>query len=200
MLGPDVPHSRPCGCAHLKNLVKEADTASAVTHTDEHTDVGLLTAQDVSARVGEILGAAEREARETIAAARGEDDTEIVARELNTTIDDVARALERLSLRFDAFELATSAQIEELGRAVHAAASATLPAAAPSQDAHQFDPTTTPTAASPEREETPELAAARVRAIDLSLAGYTREAIANELAVSIERGEVDALLDRVLIG
>jgi hypothetical protein len=55
-------------------------------------------------------------------------------------------------------------------------------------------------AAAPEREETPELAAARVRAIDLALAGYTREAIANELAVSIERDDVDALLDRVLVG
>lgn len=171
-----------------------------MTHTDEHTDVGPLTAQDVSARVGEILGAAEREARETIAAARGEDDTETVARELHTTIEDVARALERLSLRFDAFELATAAQIEELGRAVGAAASATLPAAAPSQDAQQINPMTAPAASSPEREETPELAAARVRAIDLSLAGYTRESIANELAVSIERGDVDALLERVLIG
>ena len=171
-----------------------------MTHTDEHTDGELLTAQDVSARVGEILGAAEREAREMIAAARGEDDTETVARELHTTIDDLARALERLSLRFDAFEMATASQIEELGRAVHAAASATLPTPAPPQAAHQFDYVTATPAASPEREETPQLAAARLRAIDLSLAGYTRESIANELAVSIERGAVDALLDRVLIG
>ena len=54
-------------------------------------------------------------------------------------------------------------------------------------------------AATPEREDTPELAAARVRAIDLALAGYTRDSIANELAVSIERAEVDALLNRVLV-
>jgi hypothetical protein len=170
-----------------------------VTQTDQHTQVGLLTAQDVSARVGEILGTAEREAREIIAAARGEDDSEPAARELHTTIDDLARALERLSLRFDAFELATASQIEELGRAAHAAATATISPEQP-PPAVQFDPVMTAAAATPEREDTPQLAAARVRAIDMALAGYTRDSIANELAVSIERDEIDALLDRVLIG
>lgn len=170
-----------------------------MTQTDEHTDVSQLTPQDVSARVGEILGTAEREAREILAVARGEDDSEPLAAALNTTIDDVARALERLSLRFDAFELATAAQIEELGRAAHAAAGAAPSAASPSP-APRFDPVLTAAAATPEREATPMLAAARVRAIDLALSGHSRESIANELAVSIERGEVDALLERTLLG
>jgi hypothetical protein len=165
----------------------------------EHTDVPLLTPQDVSARVGEILSTAEREAREIIAAARGDDDAQQALDAVDATIDDLARAVERLSLRFDAFELATAAQIEELGRAVHAAASAPVAAEA-AAPAFQFDPTAAEAAAVPEREQSPQLASARVRAIDLALAGYTRESIANELAVSLERGEVDALLDRVLIG
>jgi hypothetical protein len=170
-----------------------------VTQTDEPTQDPLLTAQDVSARVGEILGTAEREAREIIAAARGEDDAEPSVDELHTTIDDLARALERLSLRFDAFELATAAQIEELGRAAHAAVSST-PAGAGPPAAFPLDPDLAAPVAFAEREQTPQLASARVRAIDLALAGYTRESIANELAVSIERAEVDALLDRVLVG
>jgi hypothetical protein len=188
-------HGGRAGRQALKNLLEVADRDSVVTQTQEHTDVPLLTAHDVSARVGEILGAAEREAREIIAAARGEDDSETRPPALNTTIDDVARALERLSLRFDAFELATAAQIEELGRAVHAAAASVE--APPS--ALAYEPDTAAAAPLPEREATPGLAAARVRAIDMALAGYTRDSIANELAVSIERGEVDALLDRVLI-
>jgi len=183
----------------LKHPSGTADRGSALTQTDEHTDVPQLTPQDVSARVGEILGTAEREAREILAVARGEDDSDSFAAALDTTIDDVARALDRLSLRFDAFELATAAQIEELGRAVHAAAGAAPSAVSPSPPPG-FDTGLTAAAATPEREATPELAAARVRAIDLALAGHSRESIANELAVSIERSEVDALLDRTLLG
>ena len=89
-----------------------------MTQTGEHTDVPLLTPQDVSARVGEILGTAEREAREIIAAARGDDDGGRAPDTLDATLDDLARALERLSLRFDAFELATAAQMEGLEKAV----------------------------------------------------------------------------------
>jgi len=169
-----------------------------VSQTDEHTDVPLLTPQDVSTRVGAILGAAEREARELIATARGEDDEPPHAMAPNTTIEDVARALERLSLRFDAFELATSAQIAALGRAVHEAAIAPAASGLPPEPA-VFEPPPASPSADPEREQTPQLAAARVRAIDLALAGYTRESIANELAVGLERDEVDALLDRVLV-
>ncbi len=169
-----------------------------MAQADEQSDIPSLSAQDVSTRVGEILGAAEREAREMIAAARGEQ-SEPSTTAPNATIDDLARALERLSLRFDAFELVTGAQIEDLGRRMHGAAMATASDDAPAPVV-QFDPDLAAAAAVPEREETPELAAARLRAIDLALAGYTRDSIANELAVSIERAEVDAMLDRVLIG
>lgn len=173
-----------------------------MAHSDEQSSGPLLTAQDVSTRVGEILGAAEREAREMIAAARGEDAEPLAP--VNPTLDDLARAVERLSLRLDAFELDISAQIDALVRGLHAVlanggVSETAPDVPPQSGA--YDPvfsSTTPLL--PELEVTPELAAARVRAIDLALAGYTREAIANELAVSFERADVDALLDRVLVG
>ena len=168
-----------------------------MTPTDEHSEGPALTPQDVSARVGEILGAAEREAREILAAARGED-AESGQRSETTTLQDLARALERLSLRFDAFELFTAARIEELGRSATSGV-APPPAAESAPPPAQFDPMLAAAAATPEREDTPELAAARVRAIDLALAGYTRDSIANELAVSIERAEVDALLNRVLV-
>ena len=168
-----------------------------MTQTDQPSDVPALTAQDVSARVGEILGAAEREARAILAAARGEE-AEPGQQSDSTTLQDLARALERLSLRFDAFELFTAARIEELGRAV-AGGVVAAPAADSKPSPAQFDPMLAAAAATPEREDTPELAAARVRAIDLALAGYTRDSIANELAVSIERAEVDALLNRVLV-
>jgi hypothetical protein len=168
-----------------------------MTQADEHTEVAELTAQDVSARVGEILGAAEREARAILAAARGEE-AESGQGDESTTLQDLARALERLSLRFDAFELFTAARIEELGRSA-AGGVAPTPAAESAPPPSQFDPMLAAAAATPEREDTPELAAARVRAIDLALAGYTRDSIANELAVSIERAEVDALLNRVLV-
>ncbi len=51
----------------------------------------------------------------------------------------------------------------------------------------------------PRLEDTAEVAAARVRAIDLALAGYSREVIANELSTSLERSAVEALLDDVLV-
>jgi hypothetical protein len=168
-----------------------------MTQTNEQADVPTLTPQDVSARVGEILGAAEREARKLLASARGEDG-DSHASEGATTLHDLGRALERLSLRFDAFELFTAARIEELGRALAAGQLAAAPAE-PMPAEPVFEPSLAAAVATPEREETPELAAARVRAIDLALAGHSRESIANELAVSMERDEVDALLDRVLV-
>jgi hypothetical protein len=158
-----------------------------VTHAHEPSppDADRLTAEEVGARVGAILGAAEREAREIIASARREASPPAAAAvPSGATIDDLSRALERLSARFDAFELATAARIEalayDLGSPV-AAASAVAEAPA-----------------APAAEEAPAAGAARVRAIDLALAGWTREAIANELSVSMPRGEVEALLDQVL--
>jgi hypothetical protein len=157
--------------------------------SDEHTqpDIHRLTADEVGARVGAILGAAEREAREIITAARRETPAPV---ESGATIDDLVHALERLGARLDAFELATAARIEELARQLRESAAAG--SAEPSVAA--------PPPVEAEPEDSAAQDAARVRAIDLALAGYSREAIANELAVSMTRGDVETLLDQVLVG
>jgi hypothetical protein len=149
-----------------------------------------LTPEEVGARVGAILGDAEREAREIIASARREQG----GAPAPATLDDLAHGLERLGARFDAFELATAAQIEELGRQLREALAGSAPPAAASEEQLH-----TP-APRPPRVESAAYSAARVRAIDLALAGYPREVIANELASSLDRTEVEQLLDEVLIG
>ena len=152
-------------------------------HEHDPAEADRLTAEEVGARVGAILGAAEREAREIIASARREAPP-AAAVPSGATIDDLARALARLSARFDAFELATAARIEALAYDLGSPVAAADPVAEAPAD--------------PAAEEAPAAGAARVRAIDLALAGWTREAIANELSVSMPRGEVEALLDQVL--
>jgi hypothetical protein len=165
-----------------------------VPHKDDQSraEGHRLTAEEVGARVGAILGDAEREAREIIAAAR-RDGVDAQLPPTGATIDDLTAALENLSSRFDAFELATAAQVEDLGRQLRealAAGSAAAPAVeAPSPRAP----------APPPREDSPAVAAARVRAIDLALAGYSRDVIANELATSLDRAEVEMLLADVLL-
>jgi len=156
-----------------------------VTQAHEHdpAEAGRLTAEEVGARVGAILGAAEREAREIIASARREAPP-AAAVPTGATIDDLARALERLSARFDAFELTTAARIEELAHELRSPVAADDPVAEAPE--------------SPATDDSPAAEAARVHAIDLALAGYSREAIANELSVAMPRGEVEALLDQVL--
>ena len=161
-----------------------------MTQAHEHTpaEADRLTAEEVGARVGAILGAAEREAREIIASARREAPP-AAAIPSGATIDDLARALERLVARFDAFELTTAARIEELGRELRSAVPAGEPVA-------EVPVAGAPVAPTPE--DSAAAGAARVHAIDLALAGYSREAIANELSVSMPRGDVEALLDHVL--
>jgi hypothetical protein len=161
-----------------------------VTQAHEHTpaEADRLTAEEVGARVGAILGAAEREAREIIASARREAPP-AAAIPSGATIDDLARALERLVARFDAFELTTAARIEELGRELRSA----VPAGEPVAEVPVAGAPVAPTL-----EDSAAAGAARVHAIDLALAGYSREAIANELSVSMPRGDVEALLDHVL--
>jgi hypothetical protein len=175
-----------------------------VPHKDEKSpaDGHRLTAEEVGARVGAILSDAEREAREIIAAARLEG-VDASLPQTGKALEDFTHALERLSARFDAFELATAAQIEDLGRQLSgalarvAAAPTGLAGAPPEFDAEAPLPRSpSPSAAA---EESPEIAAARVRAIDLALAGYSREVIADELASSLERDDVDALLADVLV-
>ena len=116
------------------------------------------------------------------------DSAKIYRLAMKHSIDDLVNALERLNARLDAFEVATAARIEELGRELRGA----VPAADPAVQ--------TSSAVDAEPEDSAAQDAARVRAIDLALAGYSREAIANELAVSMTRGDVEALLDQVLVG
>ena len=158
---------------------------------DEHSahEPHRLTPEEVGARVGAILSHAEREAREIIASAR-EGSGSGGARE--STLDDLTRALERLSTRLDAFELATAAQIEELGRRLTETL-VNAPVALPSEEP-------TSSEVRPRREESAAMSAARVRAIDLAVAGYAREVIANELATSLPRADIEALLDDILVG
>lgn len=163
-----------------------------------------LTAEEVGARVGAILGDAEREAREIIDAARREGvDASLPSHrgggESDATIADLTHAFDALSARFDAFELATAAQIEELGRQLRDALAGVEPA--PQAAAAPQPPAAREPARAPRSEaEESQLGAARVRAIDLALAGYSRDAIANELSTSLARPEVEALLDEVLLG
>jgi hypothetical protein len=167
-----------------------------VPHKDEKSPAEghRLTAEEVGARVGAILGDAEREAREIIAEARREG-VDASLPPSSATLDDLTHAVEGLSGRFDAFELSTAAQIEDLGRQLREA----LAAVASAAPAHEVAGPRPPAPRPPAQLESSEVAAARVRAIDLALAGYSRDVIANELASSLERAQVEALLADVLV-
>ncbi|HEY1774815.1 MAG TPA: hypothetical protein VGG41_01535 [Solirubrobacteraceae bacterium] len=173
-------------------------------HKDQQSRAGgqRLTAEEVGARVGAILGDAEREAREIIAAARSEGvDASLPPQHSfsEARFDDLTRAFEDLSARFDAFELATAAHIEALSSQLRdALAGVERPAAAAAEPSAPYRPASPAPVLS--EEESSQLAAARVRAIDLALAGYSREAIANELSTSLHRGQVELLLEEVLVG
>ena len=170
-----------------------------MTQAHEHNpaEADRLTAEEVGARVGagpppqrqfaprpESTHPAPQPAPAPPAAATNSAGWTVKSIPSSATIDDLAHALERLVARFDAFELTTAARIEQLGRELGSA----VPAVEPVTEAP----------AAPAPEESAAAGAARVRAIDLALAGYSREAIANELSVSMPRGEVEALLDQVL--
>ena len=170
-----------------------ADTKVAM-QTDEPIPAGglALSPEEVGARVSAILAAAERDARAVIDAAHREAAAaaEPVAQASEPpppTLAGLARAVEELRARVEALERGVSA---EPGRAPDAAEDAPAQTESPVpaagidlRDEHQT--------AAPE-------AAARVLAIDLALAGYSRDAIAHELGASMGRSEVDRLLDEVL--
>jgi hypothetical protein len=89
------------------------------------------------------------------------------------TLAELARAVGELAARLDALERTVAAQARP---------------AVPPPVAHWRDRCT---AADP---------AARVRAIELALAGHSREAIACELATSMAADDIERLLDEVLTG
>lgn len=131
-----------------------------------------LTPDDVATRVSEILAAAERDARAVIEAAHRAPAPPPRA----STIEELSAAVEDLAARVAAIERASGLE-------------APAEAAQPAPDDERRVP-----AARPPRPE----AAARVVAIDLALAGYSRDVIADELGSSLTRDEVDRLLDEVL--
>jgi hypothetical protein len=164
---------------------------------DEHNEPEghRLTAEEVGARVGAILSDAEREAREIIASARQDGSPP----DTGATVETLAHALEQLNARFDAFELATAAQIEDLARQLRE--SLTAARVAPSADAAVLAEVAPQEPAAPPSQvvESPEVASARMRATDLALAGYSRERIASQLTGELEHSQVEALLDEVLV-
>jgi hypothetical protein len=152
-----------------------------------------LTAEEVGARVGAILDAAEREAREIIAAAHRDTPAE-APQSPAPAVEQLARAIEQLGSRLDALELSTAAALEALHRELHTAISAASAHPAPATAVAE-----PPAQRPPPLAETPAQIAVRIRVIDLALAGYSREAIADELAVAMDRTQVDALLDEILV-
>src|SRR5579871_5586257 len=149
-------------------------------HPDEpiSSEAGALSPEEIGARVSAILEAAERDARAVIDAAH----REAAARELEPiTLEELARELDALTARVEAIErtLAT-APPADAGDGDPVAAEGRPPHERRGRRATSVDP------------------AARVRAIELALAGYSREAIARELAASMPPAAVEGLLDEVL--
>jgi len=133
-----------------------------------------LSPEEVGARVSAILEAAERDARAVIDAAHRDAPAVEAA-----TIDELAQVLSALSARVEALERSL-----ENGAAPRRPTPLPVPAAVPARD--------------PRSHRAAADHAARVRAVELALAGYSRDAIARELTASLPAGEIDALLDEVL--
>ena len=135
-----------------------------------------LTPEEVGARVTAILAAAERDARAVIAAShRPAPAPRAPEPRPAETLAELATALELLAARVEALERTIGSDAAR----EHAASPA------PAREVHEA-PVSEP--------------AARVRAIDMALAGYSREAISRELELLLAPAEVDRLLDEVLAG
>ena len=134
-----------------------------------------LSPEEVGARVSAILEAAERDARAVIDAAHRDAP---VPEPPRATLEQLAAEVDALADRVSALERSLAAR------------QAQDAAAAPEQPL--------PPTERRERRAAVVDAAARVRAIELALAGYSREAIARELAASLPAAEIESLLDEVL--
>jgi hypothetical protein len=153
-----------------------------------------LTPEEVGARVSAILEAAERDARAVIEAAHRE--LEAPRRE-PLTLEELSREVVDLSARVAALE-----------RALPAAAAVAGPSPVVRDGmlagARTDDEPVAPRAADASQERRLQretvVPAARVRAIELALAGYSRPAIARELTASLSAAEIEGLLDEVLVG
>jgi hypothetical protein len=137
-------------------------------HEPNASDPHVLSPEEVGARVSAILEAAERDARAVIDAAH----REAAERERGPlTLEELAREVDELRARVGVLERAIAAPGES-------SAPERAPERRPARPA--IDP------------------AARVLAIELALAGNSREAIAQELASSMASDDIERLLDEVL--
>jgi hypothetical protein len=197
---------------------------------DESTHSQKLAPEEVASRVAAILAAAERDAREIIAAARREvpaveappsaaatpsAPTEaggaLLASDGARALGELTRALESLSARVDALEATTGARLDVLWDALSAGRGAAAEPLASARGAvgaqggglpgEAGRPVSPPasTALTGDGTDAAGLArAARVRAVDLALRGYTRAQIATELSSTMAPGAVEQLLGEVL--
>jgi outer membrane murein-binding lipoprotein Lpp len=134
-----------------------------------------LSPEEVGARVSAILEAAERDARAVIDAAQRDARSPVRAQ---TTLDQLATEVDALAARVSALERGLAQR--------------------PAHDAGAASETALPAAERRERRAAVVDAAARVRAIELALAGYSRDAIARELASTLPPAEIEGVLDEVL--
>jgi hypothetical protein len=140
-----------------------------------------LSPEEIGARVSAILEAAERDARAVIDAAQREAEAPERA---PGTLAELSAELDALAARVGALERTLAGRPRHDGAANGAAGGAAE--------------ATNPAAERRGRRADVVDAAARVRAIELALAGYARDAIARELAASMPAAEVEGLLDEVL--
>jgi len=159
--------------------------------TGEHSrNSDALSPQEIGARVAAILDAAERDAREIIAAAR----RDVTAEEAPTPPASrglseggapgavaLARALESLSACVASFERAIDARIEVLWRTLAPQPEGEAPAAPEEPSGRNAG-----------------ARAERFRAVDLALRGFSRAQIAAELRASMGEAQIEQLLNDVL--
>ena len=143
-------------------------------HPDEPTpsEGRALSAEEIGARVSAILEAAERDARAVIDAAHREAAEPPPA---DVTLDGLAAEVDALAARVSTIERALAARERRDS----------------DEDPHGGAERRSRRAAMAD-------AAACVRAIELALAGYSRDAIARELASSVPPTEIESVLDEVL--
>jgi hypothetical protein len=172
---------------------------------DSSREHGALTPEQVGARVTAILAAAERDAREIIAAARREALAgPLPPREAQPfepagfaeapALTALTRTLDALSSRVSAVERAIDARLEALWRALGlqpADAGVGEVPEVPAEPAESAE-------RGAGRAERGAGRAERLRAVDLALRGFSRAQIAAELRSTVPETQIEQLLDDVL--
>jgi hypothetical protein len=198
-----------------------------MTMADDPTYPRELSPNEVAARVGEILSAAEHDAREIIDAARrgvpavepppvASEPSAIVsepaaapkrsngassmAAEEQPSLDRVVNAIDALATRLDRLERTVESRLDLFAGLL---ASERARTARPTREADDVPP---PGGGGGEAERESESVSVsdgrveRVRAVELALRGFTREQIAAELRFTLPLQDIEALLNEVLEG